>query len=206
MTSARPLLVAGAAAGPLFVAAFLADGATRAGYDPRRHPVSSLALGPRGRRQRANFTVAGALYLAGAIGLGRARGRAAVQPVLVGAAAVGLLSAGAFRTDPVSGYPPGSPAVTDPRTTIGVVHDLSAIPVFFGIPAAAFVEARRAGDRGWARASAGSGAGMLAFLFLSSAGFAQRPAFVGRAGLLQRASIICGFGWLTALMLRALRS
>jgi hypothetical protein len=92
---------AGAAAGPLFVAAFLAEGATRPDYDPLRQPVSALALGPRGWRQRANFAVTGTLLLAGAVGLGRRGG-------LVGAAAVGLLGAGAFRTYPIAGYPAGA--------------------------------------------------------------------------------------------------
>jgi hypothetical protein len=59
-------------AGPVFITTFLAEGATRDGYRPSRHPVSSLALGPRGRVQAANFAVTGTLVLAGAAGLGRA--------------------------------------------------------------------------------------------------------------------------------------
>src|SRR5580704_18120974 len=68
----RGLLYCGLAAGPVFVTTFLAEGATRPGYRPSRHPVSSLALGPRGRVQTANFAVTGTLVLAGAAGLGRA--------------------------------------------------------------------------------------------------------------------------------------
>src|SRR5690349_24312503 len=98
---------AGALAGPLFVAAFLAEGASRADYDPLRHPVSALARGPRGWQQRANFAVAGTLMLAGAAGLGR-RGR------VVGAAGVGVLGAGPVRTDPGLGYPPGGPSAPTP--------------------------------------------------------------------------------------------
>lgn len=41
-------LICGIAAGPLFVLSFLVQGATRADYDPMRHPVSSLALGDHG--------------------------------------------------------------------------------------------------------------------------------------------------------------
>ena len=44
----RRLLRCGMTAGPVFVAVFLAEGAVRDGYRPLRHPVSSLALGPRG--------------------------------------------------------------------------------------------------------------------------------------------------------------
>jgi hypothetical protein len=54
------------------VTTFLAEGATRDGYRPSRHPVSSLALGPRGQVQAANFAVTGTLVLAGAAGLGHA--------------------------------------------------------------------------------------------------------------------------------------
>jgi hypothetical protein len=179
---------AGAAAGPLFVAAFLAEGATRTGYDPLRHPVSALAWGPRGWRQRANFAVAGGLLLAGAVGLGR-------RGWLVGAIAVGLLGAGAFRTDPVAGYPPG---VAEVKSRGGRLHDLFGLPVFLGIPAAAFVEARR-GRGGWRLASAASGLGTLVFFVLAGAGFAGKPV---SGGLHQRISLGIGLGWLTALLLR----
>jgi hypothetical protein len=67
---ARGLLYCGLAAGPVFVTTFLAEGAIRDGYRPSRHPVSSLALGPRGQVQTANFAVTGTLVLAGAAGLG----------------------------------------------------------------------------------------------------------------------------------------
>lgn len=179
---------AGALAGPLFVAAFLAEGASRPGYDPMRHPVSALARGPGGWQQRANFAVAGSLLLAGAMGLGR-RGR------LVGAAAVGLLGAGAFRTDPILGYPPGASAELTPE---GHLHNLFGVPVFLGIPAAAFVEARR-GRGAWRVASAASGAGMLATFVIAGAGFSGRPI---SGGLYQRISLAVGLGWVTALLLR----
>src|SRR5579863_9741898 len=108
----RGLLFCGLAAGPVFITTFLVEGATRDGYRPSRHPVSSLALGPRGRVQTANFAVAGTLVLAGAAGLERA-GDLALSTrtgrVLIGAAGVGLIGAAVFATDPVSGYPPGTP-------------------------------------------------------------------------------------------------
>jgi hypothetical protein len=69
----RTLLACGVIAGPLFVGAFLLEGATRADYDPLRHPLSSLALGDFGWTQIANFIVAGLLTLAFSIGLRRAR-------------------------------------------------------------------------------------------------------------------------------------
>src|SRR3984885_12471055 len=65
----RGLLRCGLWAGPVFTAGFLAEGTAREDYRQLRHPVSSLALGPRGWVQTANFVVTGTLFLAGAAGL-----------------------------------------------------------------------------------------------------------------------------------------
>jgi hypothetical protein len=45
---------------------------------------------------------------------------------------------------------------------------------------------------------------MLATTALFGAGFNQSPRLVNLAGLFQRASIVTGFGWLTALSAQAL--
>src|ERR671919_1019162 len=107
----RRLLICGVIAGPLFVIIFLIEGATRADYNPLRHPVSSLALGEFGWTQVANFIVTGLLTLAFAVGLRRALrqlGGSTWGPLLIAAYAVGRIGAGIFLTDPVSGYPPGT--------------------------------------------------------------------------------------------------
>src|SRR5919107_4145856 len=83
----KALLACGAIAGPLFVIAFLFEGATRANYDSLRHPVSSLALGDYGWVQSASFVVAGLLTLAFFVGLRRAleQGKGSTWgPLLVG--------------------------------------------------------------------------------------------------------------------------
>jgi Protein of unknown function (DUF998) len=207
----RRLLRCGVTAGPLFVAVFLAEGAAREGYRPLRHPVSSLALGSRGWIQTANFAVAGTLFLAAAAGLTRAGDPAAssrAAPALIGAAGAGLIGSAVFTTDPVSGYPPGTPdALTHPSRR-GIAHNLTAIPVFLGLPAAALISsfrAWRAGQRGFARYSAGTAVTMPAAMTLAAAGFGQSPRLVRYGGLFQRASIITGLAWLTALSARALR-
>ena len=148
-TPARPphrpnrLLRAGLVAGPLFVAVFLVELAFHDGYDPMRHPVSSLSLGPGGWVQVLNFFVAGLLCLAFAAGLRRALRPgpgAAAAPLLLAVWAVGLLGAGAFVTDPVSGYPTGTPPVPDPPTWHGQLHDLAfSLPGFAAFAAAMFV-------------------------------------------------------------------
>jgi Protein of unknown function (DUF998) len=211
-TWTRGLLRCGQAAGPVFVTAFLLEGARRDDYRPLRHPVSSLALGPRGWIQTANFAVTGTLFLAGAAGLSRAgdpavSGRAA--RALIAAAGAGLLGAAAFPTDPVSGYPPGSPDAPPSPSPTGIAHNLAAVPVFLGLPAAALDcgwRSWRAGQRTFALYSAGTAVTMTVTTALASAGFSQAPRFARLGGLFQRASIVTGFAWLAALSARALQN
>jgi hypothetical protein len=200
----RALFVCGAVAGPLFVIAFLVEGATRADYDPLRHPVSSLALGPFGWTQTANFLVAGLLTLAFAAGLVRLPGaRQKVGAILIGVWGVGLVGAGVFVTDPVSGYPPGTPALPAQATTSGALHDLFSVLAFLALGAACFVLAAGAG-RGWAIFSLLSGAAFYGAFFASGVGFGQTEPFVDVAGLSQRVCVIIGWVWLTVLALRLL--
>ena len=208
----RVLLRCGVLAGPLFVATFSAHGAALSGYDARRHPVSSLALAPHGWIQTANFVVAGCLYGAFAVGLGlsgRRPSRNRLGAGLVGAAAAGLVGAGAFTTDPVSGYPPGTPdALPGYSGTPAALHDLLSVPTFLGLPAAAAVYARafaHTGATGWARCSAATAVIMLANVGLASAAFSQAPTLVANGGLYQRAAVTTGFAWLTALALHSLQ-
>jgi hypothetical membrane protein len=205
------MLSCGLAAGPVFVTAFLIQGAIREGYRPSRHPVSSLALGPRGWVQSANFAVTGTLVIAGAAGLRRSGDAALstrVGPALIGAAGAGLIGAAIFATDPVSGYPPGTPAAPIAPSRTGLVHNLVAVPVFVGLPVAALTsswQSVRTGQRGFGLYSAVTGTTMFAAAALAGAGLGQSPRLVNLAGLFQRASIVTGFGWLTALSARALK-
>jgi hypothetical protein len=207
----RRLLRCGLAAGPVFVTAFLAEGAARDGYQPLRHPVSSLALGPGGWAQAANFAVTGILFAAAAAGLSRADDPAAgtrAGPALIGAAGAGLIGSAIFPTDPVSGYPPGTPGLPRAPSRAGTGHNLAAIPVFLGLPAAAAVASWRSfrtGQRGWGLYCAGTAIIMPAAMALAAASFSQSPRLVRLGGLFQRASILTGFAWLTALSARALQ-
>ncbi|GGM21516.1 DUF998 domain-containing protein [Dactylosporangium sucinum] len=143
----RPLLLAGAVAGPLFLVVVLIQAYTRDGFDPARHPLSSLALGPMGWVQVANFIACGLLGLAGAVGLHRALG--GWGPVLVGGGGAGLLVAGLFRTDPVNGYPAGA---ADTVTWHGTVHSMGpAVAGLTGLVAFVVFARRfaRRQERGW---------------------------------------------------------
>jgi len=207
----RGLLRSGAAAGPLFVIVFLAEGARRADYQPLRHPVSSLSLGPHGWVQAANFSAAGALCVAGAAGVSRTQDvimGTRLVPALIGAAGLGLLGSAVFPADPVGGYPPGTPDALPAQSASMTRHGIAAIPIFFGLPAAALAcswRFRRAGHPRWAAYCAGTAASTVVNLALAGAGFGQAPRLANRAGLFQRASIITAFAWITAVSARALR-
>lgn len=206
----RLLLGCGEVAGPLFTAVYLWQGALREGYRPRRHPVSSLALGERGAVQRASFAVAGSLFLAFAVGVRRSLptgGRARMLPSLVAGAGAGLLGAGTFATDPISGYPLGTPALPDSPSLGGRFHNLCGVPVFVGMPVACLATALGSAGgaaKSWRIYSAASGLTMLGAMGLAGRGFAQDPALVDNAGLLQRISISAGMGW-ACLLARRLR-
>src|SRR5258707_8096527 len=205
----RRLLRCGIWAGPVFTATFLAEGAARDGYRRLCHPVSSRALGPRGWVQTANFAVTGVRCLAGAGGLRRTGDRLAgcrFAPIMVAAAGAGLIGSAAFRTDPVGGYPPGTPDMPAKFSHFGTAHNLAAIPVFFGLPAAAASYGWRAGQPpGFAIYCAATAVTMPVTMALAGAGFSQSSRLGGYGGLFQRASIITGFAWLTAVSARALQ-
>jgi len=79
--------------------------------------------------------------------------------------------------------------------------------VFLGLPAAALACGWRSfqtGHRRFGWYCAATATTMLATSVLFGAGFGQSPRLVNLAGLFQRASIVTGFGWLTALSARAL--
>ena len=210
-------IACGVVAGPVFVGGFTVLGARRGGgYDWRRHAVSSLAVGREGWGQRANFMLAGGLYCVAACGLARSSSRVvgpAVVPALVFAAGVGLIGSGLFVTDPVAGFPSepapagalDAVAETAPSRS-GQLHNLCATPIFIGIPVAAVVDAGSAVRRreySWAAYCAGSAIGMASACVLFGAAFGGLPTLVPRGGLFQRISIATGFGWLSALSLRA---
>src|SRR6266511_1909264 len=141
-------------------------------------------FGGSGWTQRASFVVTGLLILAFAFGLRaalRRYGAGVWAALLIGLFALGLIGSGVFITDPISGYPPGTPLVPD-RTTHGVLHDIFGTPVFLGLPVAC-----------------------LTGFVVTSMGFAQNPTLMPIGGLLQRITIVIGWAWLTALALYLLR-
>ena len=207
----RLLLWCGVLAGPLFTLIWLVTGLNRPNYDPMRHPISSLAIGEFGWTQVVNFIITGILTLAFAFGL-----RAALRPlggskwgvIWILAIGIGFLGAAAFVTDPVNGYPPGTPLLLMQPTIPGRLHRLFSALVFFGIPGAGFALGglfARHHDRAWATYSRVTAVAFIVLFVLTSTGFAQVGPFAAYAGLLQRLTLITGLTWMTLLALRFLR-
>lgn len=206
----RALLWCGAVGPVLFVLVFLAEGATRADYDPLRHPVSSLQLTELGWMQTANFVITGVLVIAFAAGLRNALRRYGAgiwAPLLVGLVGIGFVGAGIFATEPISGYPPGTPLL--PTGTLeGSLHDAFSMLVFLGLPIACCVVAYRLGKHqrlAWVGYSLATAVLFLLGFVLASLGFSQHPLFAPYGGLLQRGTIVLGLAWLVALAVRSLR-
>lgn len=153
----KTLLACGVIAGPLFVVTVLAQELTRAGFDPKKHPLSLLSLGDLGWLQITNFVVCGLLALASAIGLRQALrgGKAGTWgPILIGVYGVGLIWGGVFVADPAFGYPVGTPdAAPEQLSWHGILHGIAPAAASLALYAACFVFARRFladGERGWA--------------------------------------------------------
>jgi uncharacterized protein DUF998 len=113
--------------------------------------------------------------------------------------AIGLLGAGVFVTDPVSGYPPGTPDRLQGYGSVhAALHDLFSVGTFVGLPAACLVFARRfagRGERGWAIYSAATGLLFMAGFVLATLAFSQTEPLVAFGGLLQRATVTLGLAW-----------
>lgn len=194
------LLWAGAAAPVLFVLTFLVDGATRPGYSPRRHPVSALALGPRGWVQTTSFVVCGLLVVAGALVLPAVLGTWWVTVPLV-VFGLALVASGVYPMDPMRGYPPGTPDATPTEhSRRHHRHDVAGAVVFTALPAAALVAALVLPETGWRWYSGATClAAVAGFAVFGQAWEQDTPT----AGLVQRLTIAVGWVWLALLFAHA---
>ncbi len=212
----RDLLSCGVIGPLLFVVVFTIEGALRPGYRPRRHFVSSLALGSRGWIQVANFLVCGVLMLSFAIGqfFGVApelRGEAA--PILFVLFGLGLIVAGVFRTDVAASDTDASyvAGASEPATLRGLIHGLSSLVVFGSLTAAAFVWAWRSWRGGALLWAAYSGlTGLVVLKFFVGCSSLVRKEVNGEIsdapiGLSQRLAIIPGWIWIALVAARLIR-
>ncbi|MEV5444620.1 DUF998 domain-containing protein [Streptomyces sp. NPDC052644] len=195
-SAARGLMAGAVVAGPLFLAAGIAQGLVRDGFDFGRNAISQLALGEAGWIQTANFLAAGALLIAGAVGLRRALGGGAGGtwgPALVGVFGASFWAAALFPADAGAGFPASAPATTA-MSGHGLAHMLAGTAGYLALCAALVVLARplaARGHRGWAVASRLVPVAVLAG-FMASA--VSVLAFTAGAGL--------GLVWLAAVTAR----
>jgi hypothetical protein len=212
MVSTRGLLAAGVAGSVLFVLAFTFLGAIRPDYDPMRQFVSLLSLTAAGPPMTITFLVCGALIALGGVGLRAAlpagSGRVAI-PLGTALAGIGFVLAGIFPTDPVQGYPPGTPLEMPSTASVSAaLHVTGAFLFFGGMTVAAGFAARRfraLAEPGWAAYSAVS----AILVFVANAVTSTPPGTISPlapvAGLLQRVAIIAGLAWLALVCLRLSR-
>jgi hypothetical membrane protein len=166
----RLLLLAGIAAGIVFIAVTAVEIVARPGFDIKRHAVSVLSLGERGWVMIATFIVSGLLTLFFAIGMHQTLARGwigTLGPILIGIYGLGLILAGVFPAPAGLGFPPGTPHDMMPvMTPTAIAHSIAFMVAFSSLIVACFV---------------------LAFSFA-----APWPAFFIAAGVLMPVLIVLG--------------
>ncbi|MYT69758.1 MULTISPECIES: DUF998 domain-containing protein [unclassified Streptomyces] len=186
-TVPRLLPAAGITAGPLFIAAGMAQGLTRDGFDFTRNALSQLSLGSLGWIQVTAFLLTGLLVIGGSIAIRQTLRNApggTWAPRLLGAFGASFLIAGVFRADPGAGFPAGAPE--DRLTSLsahGTIHMLAGAVGYLALCAAFLVLARHfttGGQRGWALACRLVPVGVLAGFAASATSVV---AFTAGAGL-----------------------
>ncbi|MFC4117192.1 DUF998 domain-containing protein [Nonomuraea zeae] len=162
------LLLAGALAGPVFLASAIIQMLTREGFDITRHPISQLSTGGLGWIQITTFVLAGVGGLALAAGIRRTytegTGRRAL-PVLVGIFGTGMIAAGVFTMDPEHGFPAGTPdGPVAQMSWHSIAHSSAAAVSFTALAIAAIVLGVRCARRRAVPAAIGNGAAALVLL------------------------------------------
>jgi hypothetical protein len=192
----RSLLGYGVLAGPFYLALGVGQGLIRDGFSFARHPLSALANGPGGWMQTANFVLTALMVLAAVVGIARvsAKDSRGMRVALV-VYALGMLVAAIFPTDPIDGFPPGTPlGVPTTISTTGLVHFVAGAVTFLAMAVACWAGARtlkRRGERGLARLSLL--AGFVVFLgFFGGAAFSSSVG--GVAGIW--VAVVMGWAWL----------
>ena len=202
----RQALVAGAVAGPLYVCVGTLEAVLRRGFDIRVHSLSLLANGRTGWIHSAMMVTTGLLTVIGALGLGAVQRASRSYAMIIGMVVYGLgiAAAGLLRADPAEGFPLGTPAGPSAfMTASGIGHLVAGGIGFLGLIVACLACARRAahtGDRAWAACSAAIGVYYLV-AFAGIASGAGNPAI----NIAFTVAVALGWGWVTALCLRALK-
>jgi hypothetical protein len=203
----RRALLAGAIAGPLYITVGALEALLRDGFDIRIHSLSLLANGTGGWIHSTMMVASGVLAVIGALGVSSVQQRTGRRSYAMITGLViyglGIATAGLLRADPAEGFPigtlPGPPVAV---TGSGVGHLVAGGIGFLGLIVACLACAHRsarAGDRVWAVCSAVIGVYYLV-AFAGIASGAGNPAI----NIAFTVAVVLGWGWLTALCVRAL--
>jgi hypothetical protein len=201
----RSLLRCGVFVGVLYLAVGVIQGLVRDGFDFRRHALSHLANGPGGWVQTTNLAVSGLLVIGAAIGIARVlQSRAAGW--LIGLFGAGMIIASIFPTDPVDGFPPGTPlGVPTTLSTSAVIHLASGAIGFLTLAAACFVATRAMSRRkqpSMARLSFACGLAVLVGFFAPVA--IPDAGSAGIAGIWF--AVVVGWTWLAVMSTQLMRT
>ncbi|HEX7099879.1 MAG TPA: DUF998 domain-containing protein [Acidimicrobiia bacterium] len=202
---------AGVVAASLFAVGVVIQDWTKPAFDPLRHMVSHLSLGPWGWVNVGLLLATGALVAAFGLSLRRSGfpgGK--VVPALVVVAGVALVAAAVFPIDPGLGYPPGVGAT---RTWRGSIHDAAGGLLFASLTAAAVGTARKLRGqpgRRWQRQVSQAAAFLMPVLFIACSiaigmdygGAVSRPL----GGLFERLYLAVAFAWILLMSVGATRS
>jgi hypothetical protein len=192
----RSLLGYGMIVGPFYLALGVGQGLIRDGFSFARHPLSALANGAGGWVQTANLALSALMVLAAVAGIARvsAKDSRGMRGALV-VYALGMITAAIFPTDPMDGFPPGTPlGVPTTISTTGIVHFIAGAVTFLAMAIACWAGVRtmsKRGERGLSRLSLL--AGFVVFLgFFGGAAFSSSVG--GVAGIW--VAVVMGWAWL----------
>jgi|tagenome__1003787_1003787.scaffolds.fasta_scaffold20719544_1 hypothetical membrane protein len=204
----RSLLGYGVLVGPFYIGVSLAQALVRDGFDLTRHEWSLLANGPGGWIQVLNLTVTGLMVVAAAVGFRHALGDGRASrwaPRLLAVYGVALVAAGAFRADPMNGFPVGTPDGPPAHPTLsGTLHMVAGGVGFLALVAATWLLAGRFRHEGRRRQAALTRATGIAFLvaFAGIASGATSPV----VNLAFTAAVVLTWAWLSLTSLQQYRA
>jgi hypothetical protein len=193
----RRLCLAGAAAAPIFTAAWLAAGLARPDYDPRVDHISALSAvnAPHPWLMIAGFVLAGLSLIAFAVAIHRltvAPGGLSLGAALVGLAGLAMIVTGLIREDD-----PAETARGLPSTLTNRLHDNASVLLILALLLAPPAVA-------WGLGRGGFQPGLVASAWLTSAitlalGLSFALDLVAWSGLTQRLLISAPLLWLMLL-------
>ena len=199
------LLLCGAISGIIFSLSWMIQEAFKVRYNPMMIPISSLAIGELGWIQTATFLISGIALILFTYGLEKIRkneGFSKWITIFLAIGSIGLIGAGCFTTDPMNGFPPGTPETIIETTLTGTLHQLFSVLLFIGLPIAMVFFSKHflnAKNRKWLIYSISSAILFIIFMILIKAASFSSLELLPFYGLIQRIMLIIGFLWIISL-------